>query len=141
MLHKLSLKKTFHALESAMNIAEKRHKLIASNISNLDTPHYKAKEIDFKHTWAKALESDHGIRLRRTNSGHFDLGDNGDHGFEPYEEKSKWNGYNWVHIDREMTKLMENNLRYRTATEVLLKKQKAIFLSVWSKIKGQGGEG
>jgi flagellar basal body rod protein FlgB len=41
---------------------------------------------------------------------------------EPFEDEGEWNGYNWINIDREMTKLIENNLQYRTATEVLLRK-------------------
>jgi flagellar basal-body rod protein FlgB len=135
MLHKLSFWKTFHALESVMNIAEQRHNLIASNISNLDTPRYKAKEIDFKSTLANALEYDYGVRLIKTNSSHFDLDGNAEHGVEPYEDKSKWNGYNWVNIDREMTKLMENNLRYRTATEILLKK-----IAILKEVIREGGQ-
>ena len=29
---------------------------------------------------------------------------------------------NWINIDKEMTKLVENNLRYRSAAEILLRK-------------------
>ena len=43
-------------------------------------------------------------------------------GIETFEEKGEWNGYNWVNIDKEMTKLTENNLIYREAVETLLRK-------------------
>jgi len=118
----LSFRKTFRALESAINISQKRHSLIASNISNLDTPSYKAKDIDFKGALAQALESKHEIYLAKTDPGHMDLNKNSANRVEPFEEKGNWNGFNWVDIDKEMTKMIENNLRYRTATETLLRK-------------------
>jgi flagellar basal-body rod protein FlgB len=122
MPEKLSFKKTFHALENALNITQQRHKVIAGNISNLDTPNYKAKEIDFKSALTRALESDHQMNLVRTNPGHIDLKRNSAPGVEPFEDESEWNGFNWVDIDREMLKLTENNLIYRTTTETLLRK-------------------
>jgi len=41
---------------------------------------------------------------------------------EIFEEEGVWNGYNWVNVDRVVTKMTENNLIYRTATEALLRK-------------------
>jgi len=122
MPDKLSFQKTFRALERAISIAQQRHSLISSNISNLDTSNYKAKDINFKTALAQVLESDHEINLARTNPKHIGLGTNSANSIEPFEEKGEWNGYNWVNIDKEMTKLAENNLRYRTATETLLRK-------------------
>lgn len=122
MPEKLSFKKTFHALENALNITQRRHNVIASNISNLDTPNYKAKDIDFKTALTQALESDHQMNLVRTDPGHIDLNRNSAPGAEPFTEEGEWNGFNWVDIDREMLKLTENNLIYRTTTETLLRK-------------------
>jgi len=122
MPDKLSFRKTFLSLERAIGIAQQRHTHITSNISNLDTPNYRAKDIDFRSALAKALESDHEFHLVRTNPGHIGLPMNSPHRIEPFEEKGEWNGFNWVDIDKEMTKLMENNLIYRTAIETLLRK-------------------
>ena len=122
MPDKLSFKKVFHTLERAISISQQRHSLISSNISNLDTSNYKAKDIDFKTALAQTLESDHEINLARTNSRHIGQGTNSANSSESFEEKGEWNGYNWVDIDKEMTRLAENNLRYRTATETLLRK-------------------
>ncbi len=41
---------------------------------------------------------------------------------EPYVQQGEWNGFNWVEIDKEMTKLMENNLMHRISIESLLRK-------------------
>ena len=118
----VSFSKTFLALERAIEIAQQRHTHITSNISNLDTPNHRAKEIDFKRALAQALESDHGFNLVKTHKGNIDMGSNASGRIEPFEEEGAWNGFNWVEIDKEMTKLMENNLMYRTAIEGLLRK-------------------
>jgi flagellar basal-body rod protein FlgB len=122
MPEKLSFSNTFHALENAINIAYQRHNLISSNISNLDTSDKKALDIDFKTAMARALESEQGTHLTKTKAGHMGADPGGMHQVEPFEEEGEWNGYNWINIDREMRKLIENNLQYRTATEILLRK-------------------
>ena len=122
MPEKLSFGKTFYALEKAISIAQQRNAVITSNISNLDTPGYKSKDINFKSELAKALETNHQNGLVRTNPRHISMQNNGGQMIEPYEEQGEWNGYNWANIDSEMTKLTENNLVYRTAVEALLRK-------------------
>lgn len=122
MSDKLSFGKTFYALEKAIGIAQQRNAVITSNISNLDTPGYKPKDINFKSELARALETNHKKDLARTDPRHISMQMNGDQMIEPYEEQGQWNGYNWADIDSEMTKLTENNLVYRTAVEALLRK-------------------
>ncbi|MBW2448989.1 MAG: flagellar basal body rod protein FlgB [Deltaproteobacteria bacterium] len=122
MPDKLSFGKTFYALEKAISIAQQRNALITSNISNLDTPGYKSKDIDFKGELARALETNHKKDLATTDPRHINIQIYGDQMIEPYEEQGEWNGYNWADIDSEMTKLTENNLVYRTAVEALLRK-------------------
>ena len=118
----LSFSDTFHALESAIDIAYQRHNLISSNISNLETSNKKALDIDFKTAMARVLESEQGTHLTKTNAGHMGVDPGGMQPVDPFEEEGEWNGYNWIDIDREMRKLIENNLQYRTATEILLRK-------------------
>jgi flagellar basal-body rod protein FlgB len=134
MPDKLSFGKTFYALEKAISIAQQRNAVITSNISNLDTPGYKSKDINFKSELAKALETDHQKGLVRTNPRHISTQMNGEQMIEPYEEQGEWNGYNWANIDSEMTKLTENNLVYRTAVEALLRK-----MSLLKEVIREGG--
>ena len=122
MPDKLSFGNTFYALEKAISIALKRNAVITSNISNLDTPGYKSKDVNFKSELAKALETNNQKDLVRTNSRHISMQNSGGQDIESYEEQGEWNGYNWANIDSEMTKLTENNLVYRTAVEALLRK-------------------
>ena len=134
MPDKLSFGKTFYALEKAISISQQRNAVITSNISNLDTPGYKTKDINFKSELAKALETNHQKDLVRTNPRHISMQMNGEQMIEPFEEKAEWNGYNWANIDSEMTKLTENNLVYRTAVEALLRK-----MSLLKEVIREGG--
>jgi flagellar basal-body rod protein FlgB len=122
MPDRVSFKKVFTALEQAIGITQQRHGLISSNISNLDTPEYKPKDIDFRAALARSLEAENGINLMKTDKEHVGLEAVSGKDFEQFEEEDKWNGFNWVDMDKEMTRLAENNLRYRAATETLLRK-------------------
>jgi len=122
MSDRVSFRKVFQVLERAVSVAHQRHDYIASNISNLDTSNYKPKDIDFKAALSRAIESDTSIGLTKTDSGHMDVGIDPEGSVQPVEEGGEWNGYNWVNIDKEMVKLIENNLLHRTAAEVLLRK-------------------
>lgn len=134
MPDKLSFSKTFQALERTISISQKRHAVVASNISNIDTPGYRPKDIDFKAALNRVLESGQELDLARTNPGHIDFKRSAAAGVEVIEEKGEWNGYNWLNIDREMTKLTQNNLIYRTGVEVLLRK-----MAILREVISQGG--
>jgi flagellar basal-body rod protein FlgB len=134
MPDKLSFGKTFHALEKAISVAQQRNAYITGNISNIDTPGYKAKDIDFKNELASALETNQTVDLEKTDPRHIRMKSNGRQFIEPFEEQGEWNGYNWVNIDKEMTKLTENNLMYRSAVEVLLRK-----ISLLKEVIKEGG--
>ena len=51
----------FGVHEKAMILRQRRLALLGQNIANADTPHYKAKDIDFKKIMAK--ETDFSIKL------------------------------------------------------------------------------
>lgn len=117
----LSFRNVFNLLDKAIGVTQKRNAVIASNISNVDTPKYRPKDINFKEALARTLETDNELKLIRTDPGHMNI-EMIPQGIESFEEKGEWNGYNWVNIDKEMTKLTENNLIYREAVEMLLRK-------------------
>jgi len=135
MPDRLSFQHTFHSLERAIGITQKRNDLIASNISNLDTPNYRSKDIDFKTAMAQALASDQNNDLKRTHPKHLDISSNGDVGVDVFEEKGEWNGINWVNVDDAMVKLSENSLLYRVASETLLRK-----IALMKEVIKEGGQ-
>jgi flagellar basal-body rod protein FlgB len=106
--------KTYHLLERSLDIGRLRHGVIASNVANLDTPGYRPKEIDFDKALKDSLERK-PVDLTRTHPLHF--GAKAGRYETSYEEAG-----DRVDIDQEMSKLSENNLRYQTDIEMLLRK-------------------
>jgi flagellar basal-body rod protein FlgB len=57
--------------EQAAAVRNKRMELIAANIANADTPHFKARDLDFK----KILSASNPAPMAATNVRHFDTGE------------------------------------------------------------------
>ena len=64
--------------EKALLIREQRAELIANNLANVDTPNFKARDLDFKSLVRDAIASrtnaSGGSGMQRTNEGHVSLG-------------------------------------------------------------------
>ncbi|MCK5541234.1 MAG: flagellar basal body rod protein FlgB [Desulfobacterales bacterium] len=115
--------RTYEVLSNSLDVSAKRHNLISSNIANMDTIGYKPKDLDFKKTLKRAMTKAPPPDMARTHNKHF-AGVN--------TNSSSLNGANSedvdiyhldsVNIDTEMTNLVENNIKYRTTTEMLLRK-------------------
>lgn len=89
-------------LENIMDICVYRQKILASNIANVDTPNYKAKDIDFKEELKRAIEN--GSPTLRV--------------IEAPTTMPNRDG-NTVEIEVEMTKLAETMLMYNVASQLL----------------------
>ncbi len=122
MLDKLFSQKTFHALEQTIRITRQRHEVVSSNIANIETPGYRAKDIDFKTALAGASGAGRGFKLVRTDAQHIGREMNSARQIESFADTSEFNGFNWVNIDNEMTKLTENNLMFRAGVELIKRK-------------------
>ena len=94
-----------------------RQEVISSNIANMDTPGYKAKEALFE----KELNS--RLKLTATNPGHLSKSP-GQPLYktvnDPYSRIG--NDSNTVDIDREMMKLSQNQLLYNASAEIITRK-------------------
>lgn len=64
MLNKLDGLFGFH--EQALKLRSERQELLAANIANADTPRYKARDIDFKQSMQKVLDSDASNNMQGT---------------------------------------------------------------------------
>ncbi len=65
----------------AMPLREQRMKLIASNLSNADTPGYKAQDLDFDAALRNAQGADSNGLMRTTSEQHFLTGN----GLNPFQ--------------------------------------------------------
>ncbi|MEL0660160.1 flagellar basal body rod protein FlgB [Psychromonas arctica] len=65
----INFDKALGIYQYSLGVRARRTEILASNISNADTPNYKAKDINFKDA-LNAAKSGTGISLSRTNSSH-----------------------------------------------------------------------
>ena len=117
---------TLKALATALNLRRLRQDIISSNIANADTPHYKAKRIDFEAALARALDIDGHLGMKSSHEKHFDVGSGGFDSLKPeiYEDP---NGVvnedgNTVDREQEMVRMTENKILYDAAIRLLNKK-------------------
>ena len=71
MLSRLDQMLNFH--QQALRVRDQRQQVLASNIANADTPHYKARDIDFKASLQAAMGGSGtpgGVALATTTAGH-----------------------------------------------------------------------
>jgi flagellar basal-body rod protein FlgB len=123
--------KTIEMLSIMTDYRAKRHKVISSNIANLDTADYKPSDINFKRdlkqvlgegkkiTLTKtqdAIDESRNVIISRTNRRH--LPEKNDRNVE-YEAKITGDR---VKLDVEMANLAENQLMYNTTIEMLARK-------------------
>lgn len=106
----------FH--QTALDLQAYRQELLASNIANADTPHFKARDIDFKSALQGALAgSRSGVALETTHAAHIAGGASAAAaGFVKYrtELQSAVDG-NTVNMDVERAAFAENALRYEAS--------------------------
>jgi flagellar basal-body rod protein FlgB len=117
------------AMRKSLDLLSTRQSLISSNIGNLDTPGFKASDIDFRGQLREALGSKGQLTLRTTNEKHFGPKSSniGNMAADPFEEEdaAKSNGNN-VNIDKEMAKLAENQIVYNAMIQLMLKRGSTI---------------
>jgi len=108
---------TISSLENGLNYASLKNKTIAQNIANVDTPNYKAKNVDFKRVLSDAKDAA-TISANRTDVRHYDFqiqqSAPGVYSYENYNYRSNGNG---VDMDAEQASLAENTIYYNALVE------------------------
>jgi flagellar basal-body rod protein FlgB len=107
---------TINLLSRMLDFRADRHKLIVSNISNIDTPGYKPMELVFQRTLEETTVERNRLEMVRTNSTHFNSAQGKDSNIQPALSGEK------VEIDAAMADLAENNLMYNLTVELLSRK-------------------
>lgn len=116
--------RTHQMISNSLDIAAKRHNLIAGNIANMDTIGYTPKDIDFQTALSRAMEGPEPDYMDKTHEKHL----SSNYGTFPYSvrghdsEDVDIHHLDSVNIDTEMMHLMENNVKYRSTIEMLLRK-------------------
>ena len=100
--------KVFPYLEGLLDLTARRQQALMSNIANIDTPGYKARDVAFKTEMGKAVSSTRVV-LR--------------------DSPDKENGNN-VNLEQEMTEMTKNGLQYVTLVQYLNQKMKTLRSSI-----------
>ena len=117
----------WNVLEKSMDISAERHRLITHNIANIDTIGYQAKDLNFKKALQEALEERSGD-LVQTHPKH--IAPAPVSALRSNKTADSLDTVESVDIDQEMTHLVENNIKYRTSIEMLLRKMNMLKHSI-----------
>lgn len=119
---------TLPALEKLATFSENRHRMIAENIANIDTPGYKTKHLDakaFQRALGEAMDrrdGDHQAPFEMKSSRQIRRRADGSTEFRPTTEPSEnilfHDGTN-ARLERQMAQLAENGMMYQLATQLL----------------------
>lgn len=104
-------------LERAMTFHRERHGVLAGNLSNLDTPGYQPKDLE---RVAPPLPSEGQTPITKTDAGHLDPGALSPDEMRVFADPAETVSAdgNAVNLEREMSKIAANRVRYSTSTEL-----------------------
>jgi flagellar basal-body rod protein FlgB len=106
--------KTFDMLSELVSFRSERHKVIVSNVANIDSPDYAPRDLDLKTVYDASRFS---MELARTHEKHLP-------GLQLGGEyvKYKVTEGEAVSLDKEMINLAENHLKYTADVEIMARK-------------------
>jgi flagellar basal-body rod protein FlgB len=112
-----------NVMQRSLSASWMRNAVIRNNIANIETPNFKASEVQFESILAKAVQEG-GFVGARTHPGHREIGKIHDiDGITPqvYQQRGlsmRADGNN-VDIESENVRLAQNSLHYNTVMEKL----------------------
>ena len=110
--------KAFGIHDDALLLFERRIQLLAENIANVDTPDYKARDIDFDQVLQNTKSET--VKLNATHKGHINMSEQAfseDIQFREVEQSSA--DGNTVDLQKEKAAFAENSMRYQTTMHIL----------------------
>lgn len=123
MLDKLDNELRFQ--QQALNLLNKRQDILASNIANVDTPGYLARDIDFSSQLKSAVDKEtapQGPLTLALTSGNHIAATAPDFGNSPLlyriPDQPSADG-NTVDMDRERVSFTDNNVKYQSSLTLL----------------------
>ncbi len=118
--------------EPALNLQSRRAQVLAANVANVDTPKYKARDIDFKATLEQVSQypKGHGP-LRETSVRHIQP-PQFSNGYEVLYRQPRQPSIdgNTVESETEMAAFMENSMRYMASLRFLSGKFSGLTMAI-----------
>lgn len=117
MFNRLTGTSTFNLLGKGLEASTKRHKVIANNISNVNTPKFKRQIVTFEDQMAKVFDGKVDLVGRREDDRHIPIGEINymDVNATTITDRIHVmrNDKNNVDIDVEMSDLAKNTMNYQ----------------------------
>jgi flagellar basal-body rod protein FlgB len=130
---------TISLLEKSLNLRSMRHRVLTSNIANIDTPNYKAFEIEIEKAMNKNSANQHpSVPLAQTDTAHLPLNTRSERAGQPKVKEADPPGFslrgdgNTVDLDKTMGNMAENAILYKTSAQLISRK----FVGLMKAIKG-----
>ncbi len=112
-------------LKKGLDFQSSRNLMLSTNISNMETPNFKAHDINFEQQLQDVIKNKNQLQVRSTNSKHLGPSNDSLKSLDPLpfelSDPSKSNGNN-VNIDKEMGKLAENQIMYTAFIQLMMKR-------------------
>ncbi len=120
--------RAMRTLTTALDVAAARHQVIAANVAHVNSPGFRAVDVDFVSSLEQAQAAGReGLACRATRAGHLRVP--GTAGARPSlvvqtvdEGASMRVDGNSVDIDMEMAKMAENSIMYNTFAQLVSSK-------------------
>ncbi len=111
---------TIGFLQKSLDVRSSRHKVLAENVANADTPEYRAQDLPFQKILEQSAGSPAVLPLRRTHRDHILESDAAGGG------RAELSNPDGVDIDQEMARLAENSVMFQAGVQALVKKLEAL---------------
>lgn len=98
-----------------LDLLAQRHRVIANNVANVNTPGYHTKDIDFKDIISQLIDKKESVLSEPASKPDFNVEFKEVFAGEGFDNK----GINDVDMDREMVKLATNTLLYKMYVQKL----------------------
>ena len=121
---------TMGVLNHSLDVRTVRHRVLSSNVANVETPNYTSKDLPFQKILERSVKNYSTIPLQKTHPQHFPESGSSLLTTDWSSEVENQPLEEGVNIDQEMAKLAENNLMFQAGIQSLVKKLEALKMTI-----------
>ena len=118
--------------QDALKLQSKRMEVLANNLANVDTPNYKARDVDFKAALAAAGSPEASVKMATTNAQHLSTDATGDStaGLKYRVPLAPSLDGNTVDAQQEQAAFADNTVRYQATLTFLTARFKNLMTAI-----------
>lgn len=121
--------KTMGLIQRSMDIRASRHRVLSSNVANIETPEYVSRDLPFQKVFEHCLEDSSTLPMSKTHPAHLPATEGPL--FQDFSSHVEMDpGPGGVDIDQQMSRLAENNLMFQAGVQALIKKFEALKVGI-----------